>query len=131
VTAFLSLLLVAGALLLAGCGGGDGLTLELAEQNGSGQAGSATLTPVGDGRTRIVMELSNAPEVAQPAHVHPGPCDDLGPPVAGLESLVDGRSETIVPLSLAELQAGGLVVHAHKSDAEFEISVACAPIPES
>ena len=45
--------------------------------------------------------------------------------------LLDGRSETIVPLSLAELQAGGLVVHAHKSDAEFEISVACAPIPES
>lgn len=118
-------------MLLADCGGDGALTLELVEQNGSGQSGTATLTPVGDGSTRIVLELSNAGDVAQPAHVHPGRCDDLGPPVAGLESLVAGRSETIVPLSLSELQAGGLVVHAHKSDAEFEISVACAPIPES
>lgn len=117
--------------MLAGCGGDGGVTLELAEQNGSGQSGTATLTPLGDGRTRIVMELSNAPDVPQPAHVHPGPCDDLGPPVAGLESVVDGRSKTIVPLSLSELQAGGLVVHAHESDAEFETSVACAPIPAS
>lgn len=118
-------------MLLADCGGDGALTLELVEQNGSGQSGTATLTPVGDGSTRIVLELSNAGDVAQPAHAHPGRCDDLGPPVAGLESLVAGRSETIVPLSLSELQAGGLVVHAHKSDAEFEISVACAPIPES
>lgn len=127
---FAILVVLGGVFLLAQCGGEEALMLELMEQNGSGQSGTATLTTVGDGRTRIVLELANAGQVAQPAHVHPGACDDLGPPVAGLESLVDGRSATIVPLSLSELQAGGLVVHAHKSDAEFEISVACAPIPE-
>lgn len=119
------------SLALAACGGGDDpvLTLELAEENGSGQSGTATLTPAGDGETRVVVELDNPPEVPQPAHVHPGPCGDLGDPVAGLESLVDGRSETTVSMSLARLQSGSFVIHAHKSDAEFDVSVACAPIP--
>jgi hypothetical protein len=134
---------VALALLgLAACGGGDdedeavvagetALSLELTEQNGSGQSGTATLTPAGDERTKIVMELSNPPAVPQPAHVHPGPCDDLGDPVAALANVVRGRSETTVPLSFAELRRGDLVVHAHKSEREFSTSVACAPIPEA
>jgi hypothetical protein len=111
--------------------GGSALRLELGEQNGSGQSGTATLTAVGDERTRIVMELSNPPSVPQPAHVHPGPCDDLGGPVAGLANVVRGRSVTTVPLSFSELRRGDLVVHAHKSEKEFSISVACAPIPEA
>ena len=116
---------------LAACGGGSdsGLTLQLAQEKGSGQSGTATLTPAGDGRTTVVLELSNPPDAPQPAHVHPGPCGDLGDPIAGLENLVAGRSETTVSMSLDELRTGGLVVHAHKSEAEFEISVACAPIP--
>ena len=126
------------ALIVAGgaCGGsdrdesgGETLNLELAEENGSGQSGTALITPVDSERAQIVMEVDHPPDVPQPAHVHPGPCGNLGDPVAALESLVDGRSETIVPMSLAELQRGGLVVHAHKSEAEFEVSVACAAIP--
>lgn len=109
--------------------GGETLSLELTEENGSGQSGTAFISPVDSERARIVMEVDHPPDVSQPAHVHPGPCGNLGDPVAALESLVDGRSETIVPMSLAELQRGGLVVHAHKSEAEFEISVACAAIP--
>jgi hypothetical protein len=137
--------LVAVALALVGlaaCGGDDdeneaavagdtALSLELTEQNGSGQSGTATLTPVADERTKIVMELSNPPAVPQPAHVHPGPCDDLGDPVAALANVVRGRSETTVPLSFSELRRGDLVVHAHKSESEYSISVACAPIPEA
>lgn len=109
--------------------GGETLTLELTQENGSGQSGTAVITPVDSERARIVMEIDRAPDVPQPAHVHPGPCGNLGDPVAALESLVDGRSETIVPVSQAELQRGGLVVHAHRSEAEFEVSVACAAIP--
>ena len=127
-------------LALGACAGGDDedvagsdsvLRLEVTEQNGSGQSGTATLTAAGDEQTKIVMELSNPPAEPQPAHVHPGPCDDLGDPVAGLAALVDGRSETTVPLSFAELRRGDLVVHAHKSEREYSISVACAPIPEA
>jgi hypothetical protein len=115
----------------AGAAGDTALSLQLTEQNGSGQSGTATLTPVGDERTKIVMELSKPPSVPQPAHVHPGPCDDLGDPVAALANVVRGRSETTVPLSFTELRRGDLVVHAHKSEREYSISVACAPIPEA
>jgi hypothetical protein len=131
----MSLAVFGCALLVSlGCGGGSsaepaGLKFELHEQNGSTQSGTATLIPLDDGKTRIVMELSNPPKAPQPAHVHPGPCDDLGPPVAPLSNVVGGKAETVVEMSLDELRTGRLVVHAHKSAREYETSVACAEIP--
>src|SRR5918994_2878796 len=131
------LLLVAFA--LPGCGGGEedaeagsepALTLTLAEQEGSGQSGTATLTADGDDSTRIVVKLSNPPGPPQPSHVHSGTCDDIGEVVEPLESVEDGRAESVVRKSLEELQEGDLIVHAHKSEAESKISVACAEIPE-
>jgi hypothetical protein len=124
-------------LVLVGCGGdGNGedvagapaLALDLAAQNGSGQSGTARLTADGE-KTRIVVEVANAPEVAQPSHVHEGTCDEIGDVVAPLKNLVDGRAESVVEMSLAELRRGGLIVHAHKSEAEYDMSVACAEIP--
>lgn len=126
-------------LALPGCGGGeedaaagsdDALTLTLAEQAGSGQSGTATLTADGDERTRVVVELSSPPAAAQPSHVHSGSCDDIGPVVAPLESVEGGNAESVVPMSLKELQRGDLIVHAHKSEAESKVSVACAEIPK-
>jgi hypothetical protein len=126
------------AMALAGCGGddeeatgsADGLTLTLGEQASSGQSGTATLTADGDARTRVVVELSNPPSVEQPSHVHSGTCDDIGAVVAPLESINDGRAESVVQMSLKELQRGDLIVHAHKSEAESKVSVACSEIPE-
>ena len=133
--------LLAAAVLLGGvgCGGDDGddaggddeLTLELAEQNGSEQEGTATFTPLGVGRTRIVMELTNPPDVSQPAHVHSGSCDDLGDPVIALSDVEDGRSETEAPVSIGQLVDDEVVIHAHKSEAEFDVSVACAPVEQA
>jgi hypothetical protein len=119
---------------LAACGGDDSaqpasLELQLREQNGSAQSGTATLTVVDDDRTRIAVELSNPPQASQPSHVHPGSCDDLGPPVAALSNVVAGRAETVVDLSLEELRTGELVVHAHKTAQEYDTSVACVRIP--
>ena len=128
---------LAAAVLLGGvgCGGdgddageGDELTLELAQQNGSEQEGTATFTPLGVGRTRIVMELTNPPDVSQPAHVHSGTCDDLGDPVIALSDVEEGRSETEASASLEQLVEDEIVIHAHKSEAEYDVSVACAPI---
>jgi hypothetical protein len=127
------------AFALPGCGGDeeeaeagseDALTLRLAEQAGSGQSGTATLTADGDERTRVAVELSNPPGPSQPSHVHSGTCDDIGAVVAPLESLEGGNAETVVPMSLKELQRGELIVHAHKSEAESKVSVACAEIPK-
>jgi hypothetical protein len=127
------------AFALPGCGGDeeeaeaseDALTLTLAEQAGSGQSGTATLAAEGDERTRVVVELSNPPGPAQPSHVHSGTCDDIGAIVAPLESVEGGNAESVVPMSLEELQRGDLIVHAHKSEAESKVSVACAEIPKA
>ena len=134
----IAVLILIVALALSGCGGdeeeaeasAEGLRLTLTEQAGSGQSGTATLTANGDNRTRVVVELSNPLSVAQPSHVHSGTCDDIGAVVAPLESVSDGRAESIVQMSLKELQRGGLIVHAHKSEAESKVSVACSEIPE-
>jgi hypothetical protein len=119
---------------LVACGGDDSaqpasLELQLREQNGSAQSGTATLASVDGDRTRIAVELSNPPQSPQPSHVHPGSCDDLGPPVAALSDVVGGEAETVVELSLDELRTGEFVVHAHKSAKEYDTSVACARIP--
>lgn len=135
----LALVVLLLALALVGCGGeeeqaaaGDeAVTLTLAEQKGSGQSGTATLTADGDAKTRIVVELSNPPGPAQPSHVHSGTCDDIGEVVQPLESVQDGRAETVVPMSLDELRRGRLIVHAHKSETESKVSVACAEIPKA
>ncbi len=121
--------------VLIGCGGDgetgteEGISVELEEEDGSGQSGTATLTSAGDGRSRVAVTLSNPPDVSQPSHVHSGRCGDMGDPVAGLESLEGGEAETVIEMSLAELQAGNLVVHAHRSDDEYDVSVACGEIP--
>jgi hypothetical protein len=125
--------LVAG---VTGCGGGSNdesagaaeLTIQLVEQSASGQTGTATFTSLDGGRTRIVLELTNPPDVPQPAHVHSGTCDNLGDPVVALTSVEAGRSETAAKMSLERLEHGDFVIHAHKSDAEYNVSVACAPI---
>ena len=129
------------AFALPGCGGDeedaaadsddDALTLTLAEQAGSGQSGTAMLTADGDDRTRVVVELSNPPPAAQPSHVHSGSCDDIGAVVAPLENVDGGNAESVVSMSLKELQRGELIVHAHKSEAESKVSVACAEIPKA
>ncbi len=130
--------LTAAAMIAGGCGSGsddgaesaagDPLVLELFEQNGSGQTGTATFTALGEGRTRIVLELTNPPAEPQPAHVHSGSCEDLGPPVVGLTDVEDGRSVTETDTPLDELEGRDLVIHAHKSEAVFDVSIACAPV---
>ena len=127
-------LVVASLVAIVGCGGDDSasqddrLTLELVEQNDSGQSGTATFERLDSDATRIVLELTNPPDASQPAHVHFGTCDDLGDPLVPLTAVEDGRSETETQTSLERLQEGDLVIHAHKSDTEFDVSVACAPV---
>jgi hypothetical protein len=48
--------------------------------------------------------------------------------VIALSDVEDGRSETEAPVSIEQLVEDGVVIHAHKSEAEYDVSVACAPI---
>ena len=133
-----AVLLVVGALSLvaAGCGGdddegagGEAVEVELSEQNGSGQSGTATLEPAGEGQTTVTLELSNPPDVPQPVHIHEGTCAELNPqPAFPLENLEDGTSETTVDTSVEDLQSGEYAINAHASEADVEAYVACGGI---
>jgi hypothetical protein len=122
------------AVAIAACGGGSAggderTTVPLAELVGSGQSGTATLTPDGDGSTRVVIRVGNPPEAAQPAHIHPGTCGDLDPlPAYPLEPVTGGGSTTTISASLQELRSGRFAVNVHLSEEEIRTSVACGDI---
>jgi hypothetical protein len=100
--------------------------LTLQELNGSGVTGSVTLTPVGESRTLVVVEVEPAGHPDMPAHIHPGTCDELVPqPRYPLASVVSGRSSTEVAASLDELLAGDVALNLHASNEEMQLYTAC------
>jgi hypothetical protein len=133
-TLFACTVLALVPLAVAACGGSSAggderLTVPLAELVGSGQSGTATLTPEGDGATRVVVRVGNPPQAAQPAHIHPGTCGDLDPlPAYPLEPVTAGSSSTTISASLGELRSGRFAVNVHLSEEEIRTSVACGDI---
>lgn len=138
----LLVLTAALAISLAACGGDDeepaaeppatapaeeeAVTVEIAEQNGSGESGTATLTPDGD-QTTVTIDLTGAPATPQPAHIHSGSCAELGDVVHALADVTDGTSETSVPASVADLQ-GDFAINVHESADAIQNYVACGDI---
>ncbi len=108
------------------------LTIDLGAQNNSGETGTATLTPEGH-KTKVVIEMSNAPAgVVQPAHIHAGTCDNLDKaPKWKLEPVKDGKSTTMVPVSLATILKDKTAINVHKSPTEIQVYVACGDIAHS
>ena len=110
--------------------GGKSVTVKMGAQNKSCETGSAKLTAEGADKTRVEISLKGAPKGAdQPAHIHEGSCAKLDPkPKQGLENLVDGKSTTVVPMSLADLSKGGLAINVHKSKEDIKTYVSCGDI---
>jgi LPXTG-motif cell wall-anchored protein len=105
------------------------VTVTLSPQNNSGQAGTAVLQDMGNGTTKVTVNISGGSAVAQPAHIHDGPCATLNPkPKYPLTSLVNGTSETIVNEPLSDLADGTYAINVHKSATEASVYVACGNI---
>jgi hypothetical protein len=105
------------------------LTLTLNAQNNSGISGTATFNDLGNGKTRVVMQVSGAGPGPEPAHIHPGSCAQLDPtPAFTLSSVTNGSSTTDVDSSLADLLDGHYAIHMHKSQDELTVYVACADV---
>ena len=123
---------VAALGLAAACGGGeDSASVQLSEQAGSGQSGTATFAAQGE-KTTVTIEVSNPPAGRQPSHIHEGTCENPNPaPAFALENVEDGRAETTVGVSLEELLSGDYYVNVHESDAEIDTVVACGLIQEA
>jgi Cu/Zn superoxide dismutase len=84
-----------------------------------------------DQRTRVTIELSDAPDTPRPAHVHERSCDDIDPqPTDTLQPVVNGRSETVISVSLEHLRASPHAVNVHKSPDALDDYVACGTIGE-
>jgi hypothetical protein len=112
-----------------GAGGDRNVNVTLDEQNGSGETGTATLSAMGDGKTRVVLQLSNPPKNPQPAHIHEGTCDKLNPtPAYPLNNLENGRSDTTVDVGLDKLQETAYAINVHKSEADIATYFACGNV---
>ena len=127
---------LAAFLALAGLAGAQQqqmVTIQLGEQNNSGQSGMAELTDMGNGMTRVVITLSNPPAgVMQPVHIHAGTCASLDPrPLFPLQNLQNGRSESMVNASVATILGAPHAINAHKSPQEASVYVACGNITAS
>jgi hypothetical protein len=121
---FLTFVALAGTAAAA-----DPLTITIKTQNNSGQSGTATLTDLGNGQTKIVVDTTSPTAPAQPIHIHEGTCATLNPQVKyPLTTTSNGKSETTVNVSLSDLLATPYSINVHKSSQEAAVYVACGEI---
>lgn len=131
---------IVGLVVLLGTGCGSGstssgsgeMTVELGEQNGSGESGTATLTEEGD-RTKVVLDLqgksASMASAPQPAHIHKGSCAKLDPtPAYALADVKGGKSTSTVDAKLDDLRKGAFAINVHKSAPEIQTYVACGDV---
>jgi len=117
------------AVALSACGSQQARTFGLETLNASGVTGTAVLTDLGDGTTRVVVDVDPAGHPQMPAHIHPGTCVELVPqPLYPLLPVTDGASETVVPKSLTELLAGELALNLHVSSDDMGTYAACVDL---
>jgi hypothetical protein len=108
------------------------LTIEIAELNGSGMSGDATLTDNGDGTTTIDVLVAGS-QGDHPIHLHSGTCAELGDVIVPLTNVdAEGSSVTDVDVPLATIQdpeVGPHAINIHLSADEISTYVACGDIP--
>lgn len=105
------------------------MEIKLLAQNGSGEAGVATLLETDKGLVvKVLMKDPTAP--LQPDHIHKGTCDKLDPkPTYPLSPVKDGVSETTIPdVTIAMLEKSPFAINVHKSPTEAAIYVSCGNV---
>lgn len=105
------------------------VTVNLLEQNDSGESGTATLKEV-NGKVMVsVKTTGSAADVAQPAHVHVGTCPEVGAVKYPLTSVVNGVSETELTATMADIKAGlPFGINVHKSQTQASLYTVCGDI---
>lgn len=124
VTIALALFALTGTLVFA-----HDAIVTMNEQNGSGQNGVTSLVDNGDGTTTVTIEISNGTDTPQPAHIHEGTCATLNPkPTYPLNTVVNGKSTTIVQADIHDIADGVFAVNVHKSAAEATVYTSCGDV---
>jgi len=105
------------------------ITLNLGVQNASGVSGTATLTDIGGGRTRVDVRISTGGNANMPIHIHEGTCATLNPaPKFPLTNVVNGTSTTEVNATIAMIVASPHAINLHKSPQEAAVYVSCGNV---
>ena len=105
----------------------ESIVIQMDELNGSGMSGTATLTAKGR-TTEVLVEITGATG-NHPIHVHYGTCDQLGEVAYPLTNIgADGRSLTIIDISVEDLLTGGFAINAHQSEEDIVSYVACGEV---
>lgn len=109
--------------------GAEQMTVALSPQGNSGESGIATFAEA-NGRVTVNIALAgNTGNVAQPAHIHAGTCPGVGAISYPLNSAVNGRSTTVLNVSMAQLmQQLPLVINIHKSADQLSTYTSCGTL---
>lgn len=100
----------------------------LTEQNNSKELGTATLMEV-NGKVKVVLKMTGAPDVSQPAHIHVGACPEVGAVKYPLTNVMNGMSETTLDVTMAQLKSElPLGINVHKSQPEAKVYVSCGDL---
>ncbi|HET7814065.1 MAG TPA: hypothetical protein VFL13_06800 [Candidatus Baltobacteraceae bacterium] len=124
---FLTAILLAFAPAVS-AGAERSVTVKIAAMNGTGESGIATFIAQGD-KTLVVVDLTNAPGLRQPSHLHDGTCDDYSPaPAYPLADVVGGKSRTIVNERFEKIVSGRYILNVHKSYDDIATQAACSVV---
>ncbi len=99
----------------------------LNSQNKSNQAGTATITNLPNGGSRVTITLFGVTAgVLQPSHIHAGTCEDLGDVKYPLTNVLNGDAITVLNVDVATLgREMPLAINVHKSEREPQIYTSC------
>lgn len=107
----------------------DEMTVSLAMENKSGESGTATLKEANGQVTVAITLVGYTKDVAQPAHIHAGSCPGVGAVKYPLTSVVNGKSTTVLQVTLAQLKTQPpLAINVHKSAKEVTNYTACGAL---
>jgi len=105
------------------------ITVELEEQNDSGESGTAILKEENNQTTVTITMTGFQEDVSQPAHIHVGSCPDVGAVSYPLTNVLNGESETTLDVTLAQLESElPLGINVHKSVDNASVWTACGDL---
>jgi hypothetical protein len=108
----------------------NSLTINMGQQNRSGQDGQAFVKDTPGGLWVKVVVRNERRGASEPAHIHMGTCAHLNPaPWKMLSNVVNGSSITTVPgVTVAWLKKGHYAINAHQSAANLKHYVSCGDL---
>ena len=129
VTPFVAVALVAVGAMPNAASAQQPVTVPLGAGRDANEApGTATLTDLGGGTTRVVISVTSS-NANMPAHLHADVCPGVAAVVFPLTNVANGQSTTEVNASLADIMARAKSINLHRSPDQIQVYVSCGNLP--